>query len=125
MLAGFLADSCFLTLLNWFGPYCFLLFAAIAGAGGVYSFLKVPETKGKTLAEVQALLRGTGGSDRNSEAALGELLAQVTPLRQPHPDPRGSPSQVGPLLQQRESSQIYGRQRYTFDLWKQMTSGLL
>jgi len=51
--AGFLADSLFLTLLGWFHAYCFLMFGGIAAAGGIFSYLRVPETKGRTLAEVQ------------------------------------------------------------------------
>ena len=58
VVTGFLADSLFLTLLKWMGPYCFLLFASIAYTGGAYSWMYVPETAGRTLAEVQALLKG-------------------------------------------------------------------
>ena len=51
-----MADSLFLTLLGWFKAYCFLLFGGIAAVGGFYSYLRVPETKGRTLAEVQVII---------------------------------------------------------------------
>jgi hypothetical protein len=45
-----------LGLVNAAGAYSFLVFAGIAAASGVYVFLFVPETKGRTLAEIQAML---------------------------------------------------------------------
>ena len=84
-VAGFLADSLFLTLLKWMGPYCFLLFAGIAYTGGMYSWMYVPETTGRTLAEVQALLKGQQGQPvQSGEAELSiqapHLLAAGTEI---------------------------------------------
>lgn len=87
VLAGFLADSLFLTLLKWFGPYTFLIFAAIALAGGIFSFAYVPETKGRTLAEVQALITGHGSAaylpessaDPAPQGLASELSSQALP----------------------------------------------
>lgn len=54
--AGAITDLVFIPMHRWFGPASFLVFAAISAAGGVYVFRNVPETKGKTLTEVQALM---------------------------------------------------------------------
>ena len=90
--AGFLADSLFLTLLNWFGAYSFLLYGGIAAAGGAYSYMKVPETKGRTLAEIQELITGR---PRNTQE---EVPAQLEPQGSPGCDAQHSPSQSGALL---------------------------
>lgn len=55
-LSGAVANLVFLSLHRWMGSASFLVFGAVAAAGAVYSYLNVPETMGKTLAEVQALL---------------------------------------------------------------------
>ena len=81
-LAGFLADSLFLTLLKWFDAYCFLLYAGIAFAGGAISFVYVPETTGRTLAEVQVLLskkqRGLPGSQEDSQEPMPVSEAELS-----------------------------------------------
>ena len=59
-----MANLVFLSLHSWLGYGSFLVFGAIALAGGVYCALVVPETKGRTLAEVQALLAGDKGPAR-------------------------------------------------------------
>lgn len=56
--AGSLADSLFLSMLRWLGPYCFFVYAGIAFCGGAFCYLKVPETKCCTLLEVQERLKG-------------------------------------------------------------------
>lgn len=77
--AGFLADSLFLTLLKWFGPYCFLLYAGIAFAGGAFSFMYVPETMGRTLTDVQAILsRGSKRIVEPPEPALPSREAELS-----------------------------------------------
>lgn len=62
--AGAIADTLFLSLHAWLGPFAFLLFAALAATAGLWVYAVVPETAGKTLQEVQALLalRVTAGS---------------------------------------------------------------
>ncbi len=92
--AGFFADSLFLTLLDWFGAYSFLLYGAVAAGGGLYSHMRVPETKGRTLAEVQALVAGK----LLPVAAGGTAEAPLDPVAPPARDPPVSPSQAGALL---------------------------
>jgi len=55
--AGAVADFTFLSLMDFMGYWSFLIYAAICIAGGVYLQFKLPETQGKTLVEVQELLR--------------------------------------------------------------------
>lgn len=91
----------FLTLLGWFGAYSFLLFGAIAALGGVYSYARVPETKGRTLSEVQAMITGSRVSSGQASEALEyppESPATLETVRPPRPDPQHSPSQTGALL---------------------------
>jgi hypothetical protein len=66
-LAGAIADTLFLTLHGWLGPFVFLIFAGLAATAGLYVAAVVPETKGKSLQEVQALLslRCAPGSRRS------------------------------------------------------------
>ena len=54
--AGAVADTLFLTLHNLLGPFVFLLFALLAAAAGLYVAAVLPETRGRTLQEVQSLL---------------------------------------------------------------------
>ena len=54
---GAVSDLVFLGLLHMFGAVTFILFGAISAAGGVYVYWNVPETKGKNLQEVQALMK--------------------------------------------------------------------
>ena len=58
-LAGAAANLVFLTLHQWFGSASFLVFGGVAAAGAVYCYFNVPETMGKTLAEIQCML-GSG-----------------------------------------------------------------
>ncbi|KAI3430693.1 hypothetical protein D9Q98_005282 [Chlorella vulgaris] len=66
-LTGAIADTLFLTLHGWLGPFVFLIFAGLAATAGLYVAAVVPETKGKSLQEVQALLslRCAPGSRRS------------------------------------------------------------
>ncbi len=54
--AGAAADLAFLSIHSALGAGSFLVFGAVAAAGGVYCWAALPETKGRSLAEVQALL---------------------------------------------------------------------
>ena len=78
MSAGAVANLVFLTLHSWLGSGSYLVFAAVAAALGVYSWLCVPETKGKTLAEVQQLLGATSG-----EAGLSQFQGPLPHISQP------------------------------------------
>lgn len=75
-LAGAVANLVFLSLHRWLGSASFLIFGSVAASGAVYCYLNVPETMGKTLAEVQVLL--------GSEAQPGDApLASVETLPRP------------------------------------------
>lgn len=62
-LAGALPDLLYLTLHSWMGPFAFVVFAGVAFSGGVYCHRHLPETKGRTLAQIQLILSkdGTAG----------------------------------------------------------------
>lgn len=68
---GAVADMTFLTLHGALGPISFVIYAVIAVLGGVYVAAAVPETKGKTLLEVQELLRRDGGGSSRRGVELG------------------------------------------------------
>ncbi|GLC66745.1 hypothetical protein PLESTF_000469900 [Pleodorina starrii] len=70
-LTGALTDLVFLSLHDLMGPHTFLLFAALCLAAAAYVAVLLPETKGRTLAEVQALLAAAGGRGNAGEAAEG------------------------------------------------------
>lgn len=77
-LAGAIANLVFLSLHQWLGSASFLVFGSVAAAGAIYCYINVPETMGKTLAEIQCLL----GSDVKADAAtMGniETLPRVAP----------------------------------------------
>lgn len=74
-LTGAAADLLFLAMHAALGPFVFLVYSLIAAAAAAYVFVAVPETKGKTLAEVQALLavaprQGQRRADREREALV-------------------------------------------------------
>lgn len=86
--AGAVADSVFLSLHSWLGPLAFLLFAAVVAAAGIWVYAVVPETAGRTLQEIQALLalraaRGSrGGAQQEQQGLLppGAALSDGLPL---------------------------------------------
>ena len=55
--AGALANITFLSAYNGMGAGCFVIYAVISFAGGMYLQVYLPETKGKTLSEVQAIMQ--------------------------------------------------------------------
>ena len=60
-------DFAFLSAASAMGAWTFGLVACVCAAGGMYVWMELPETKGRTLAEVQAMLaadRGSGGFGR-------------------------------------------------------------
>lgn len=72
---GSLADLSFLSLHGLLGPWAFLLFAAIAAAAGLFVAAFVPETKGRTLPEVQALLAAPASPSPPRGPGLGRPAA--------------------------------------------------
>lgn len=61
--SGAVTDAAFLSLHSALGAASFALYAVIALFATVYVAVAVPETRGRTLAEVQALLAGEGTRD--------------------------------------------------------------
>ena len=59
---GAAVDFAFLSAASAMGAWTFGLVACVCAAGGVYVWMELPETKGRTLAEVQAMLAADGGS---------------------------------------------------------------
>ena len=73
---GAVSDLVFLGLLHMFGASTFILFGAISAAGGVYVYRNVPETKGKNLQEVQALMKALhpdAGTVHSSHMLLSDM----------------------------------------------------
>jgi len=61
-LAGAVADTTFITCQQLFGSGAFLIFGAVAVLGAIYVSVTLPETMGKSLAEIQALMAPDQGS---------------------------------------------------------------
>ena len=90
-LAGAVANLVFLSLHEWFGSASFLVFGGIAAAGAMYCYINVPETMGKTLAEIQCLLGSNVKADDSSVMINIEPLPRVQPpvdggIRRTSPD---------------------------------------
>ena len=74
--AAFLVSEFFLTLLDWLGSSAtFWLFAFFAVVAFVWIFKKVPETKGRTLEDIQKLWDADDpvAAQRAAERAAGAL----------------------------------------------------
>eukprot|EP00658_Telonema_sp_P-2_P011341 TRINITY_DN14306_c0_g1_i1.p1 TRINITY_DN14306_c0_g1~~TRINITY_DN14306_c0_g1_i1.p1 ORF type:complete len:166 (-),score=29.40 TRINITY_DN14306_c0_g1_i1:347-844(-) len=52
-LAGAVTNALFLSLYDLLSGALFLLFAGISAAGGLYVYMKLPETMGRSLSEIQ------------------------------------------------------------------------
>ena len=74
-LTGACVDFVFLSAAETFGAGAFALIALVCLAAGVYAALAVPETKGKTLAEIQRSFRD--GSAEASAAGGGTRVFGV------------------------------------------------
>lgn len=72
-LAGAVANLVFLSLHQWLGSASFLVFGGVAAAGAVYCYINVPETMGKTLAEIQSLLGSEVKADDPSVSNVAAL----------------------------------------------------
>lgn len=57
-LANFVVGQGFLIVARLLGPFAFVPFAACVAAGGAYAAQVLPETKGKSLEQIQMELRG-------------------------------------------------------------------
>ncbi len=77
-LSGAVTNMVFLVLVDGLGAGTFLVFAGVALASGLYVYTQLPETKGRTLAEVQDLMSrgptgilswGGGGTAKPPQAA--------------------------------------------------------
>lgn len=55
-LTGAAVNFVYLSLIGWIGGLAFALFGVVAAGSAWYVWARVPETKGRTLAEIQALL---------------------------------------------------------------------
>ena len=77
-LAGAVANLVFLSLHDWFGSASFLVFGSVAAAGAVYCYINVPETMGKTLAEIQCVLGSVVKADDSTVINI-EPLPRVQP----------------------------------------------
>ena len=67
-----------MTLHSWIGAASFLIYAGVAFAGGLLCWRNLPETKGRTLAEVQALL-----APKQAQQQQGTELGQESGARVP------------------------------------------
>ena len=76
-LAGAIANLVFLTLHQWLGAASFLVFGGVAAAGAVYCYMNVPETMGRTLAEIQCML-GTEARAGDATVTAVEALPRVS-----------------------------------------------
>ena len=89
-IAGAITDAVFLSLHSSLGAGSFLLFAAVAAMGGLYTFFKLPETRGRSLAEVQAMMKPVSAEEGAADLQPHEAAARDVPA---------SPPQTGFLLQ--------------------------
>ena len=70
-LTGAVVNFVILSMIHWLGGAALGIFGVIAAASAWYVWARVPETKGKTLTEIQALLTPGSGGCRGSSAAAG------------------------------------------------------
>mmetsp|Transcript_16261 Transcript_16261/g.48710 ORF Transcript_16261/g.48710 Transcript_16261/m.48710 type:complete len:947 (-) Transcript_16261:1340-4180(-) len=78
-LAGAVTDFVFLALHRMFGAGTFLLFAAVSAAGGVFVHRNLPETRGRNLEEVQALMKSMHHQSTSRPEHSDHLHRQLTP----------------------------------------------
>lgn len=67
---NFIIALCFQYIANFCGPYVFFLFAGVVLAFTLFTFFKVPETKGKSFEEIAAEFRKKSGSAPPPKAAV-------------------------------------------------------
>ncbi|KAG5216024.1 hypothetical protein JEQ12_001600 [Ovis aries] len=67
---NFIIALCFQYIADFCGPYVFFLFAGVVLAFTLFTFFKVPETKGKSFEEIAAEFRKKRGSAETPKAAV-------------------------------------------------------
>ncbi|XP_019318700.1 solute carrier family 2, facilitated glucose transporter member 2 isoform X1 [Panthera pardus] len=67
---NFIVALCFQYVAKFCGPYVFFLFAGVVLAFTLFTFFKVPETKGKSFEEIAAEFRKKSGSAQAPKAAV-------------------------------------------------------
>ncbi|KAL2804675.1 solute carrier family 2, facilitated glucose transporter member 2 isoform 2 [Daubentonia madagascariensis] len=67
---NFIVALCFQYIADFCGPYVFFLFAGVVLAFTLFTFFKVPETKGKSFEEISAEFKKKGGSAKRPTAAV-------------------------------------------------------
>ncbi|XP_006155120.1 solute carrier family 2, facilitated glucose transporter member 2 [Tupaia chinensis] len=67
---NFIVGLCFPYIEGFCGPYVFFLFAGVVLAFTLFTFFKVPETKGKSFEEIAAEFRKKRGSAQQPKAAV-------------------------------------------------------
>ncbi|XP_012591846.1 solute carrier family 2, facilitated glucose transporter member 2 [Microcebus murinus] len=67
---NFIIALCFQYIADFCGPYVFFLFAGVLLAFTLFTFFKVPETKGKSFEEIAAEFHKKSGSAKKSKAAV-------------------------------------------------------
>jgi MFS family permease len=72
-LTGAVINFVFLTLVHWLGAAAFVLFGAVGFASAWYVHRAVPETKGRTLVEIQALLAAPANSNAAVTVTNGDV----------------------------------------------------
>jgi hypothetical protein len=72
-LTGAAINFVFLTLVHWLGAAAFVLFGAVGFASAWYVHRSVPETKGRTLVEIQALLAAPANSNTAVTVTNGDV----------------------------------------------------
>ncbi|XP_023069290.1 solute carrier family 2, facilitated glucose transporter member 2 isoform X2 [Piliocolobus tephrosceles] len=67
---NFIVALCFQYIADFCGPYVFFLFAGVLLAFTLFTFFKVPETKGKSFEEIAAEFQKKSGSAHRPKAAV-------------------------------------------------------
>ncbi|XP_002920886.1 solute carrier family 2, facilitated glucose transporter member 2 [Ailuropoda melanoleuca] len=67
---NFIVALCFQYIAKFCGPYVFFLFAGVVLAFTLFTFFKVPETKGKSFEEIAAEFRKKSSSAKSPKAAV-------------------------------------------------------
>ncbi|KAM6160537.1 solute carrier family 2, facilitated glucose transporter member 2 [Erethizon dorsatum] len=77
-VCNFIIALCFQYIADFCGPYVFFLFAGVVLAFTLFTFFKVPETKGKTFEEIAAEFRKKSGSGQQPKAPVEMEFLRAT-----------------------------------------------